>query len=177
MKNYSNDDASVRIFKLRGLILILSVTFFIWCLCGFLGALMINQESAIKGIFFLVGTMAPFTLLGAIFLIGKSKICISQKGISRRFLCSNLQEMKWSDVSIVKVFPMGRGPRGRDLTGINIISTQPHRGILNRKIWLAEEVDDISELIEALNDYITKYQIPVERTVRGVTTQSSCIDV
>lgn len=175
MRTDSNDDLSVRVFKLRGLILILSVTFLIWCLCGFLGALMIRQESVIKGVLFLVGTMAPFTFLGAVFLIGKSKICISQKGISRRFLCGDLQAMKWNDVEIIKVFPMGRGPRGRNLTGINIISTQPHRGILSRKIWLAEEIDDINELIEVLNRYIGKYQIPVERTVGGVTTRSSYI--
>lgn len=172
----SSDHLPLMIFKIRGSVRVLSMIGVILCIFGFLGGLIMRQESMVNGSLFLIGTMLPFILGGVIFLVGKSDVVINHQSISRCFLGITLQAIEWSDISIVKVFPMGRGASGKVSMGINIIPTsRSNFSFFPRKIWFSEQAEDIGELIEVLNQYIKEYQIKVERNVDGIIARSTCI--
>jgi hypothetical protein len=74
----------------------------------------------------------------------------------------------------IKVFPLRKSGNKVTVTGYNIMPrdhsmTRPK----TRKIYFSRHDNDYAELLDALNEYVRRHNIIVERVVNGVTTTSN----
>jgi len=164
-----NDLAVPVNFRLKGLTTVLSVFFILAVIFGTLGLIVMAQEGFVNGGLVLAGIEFPVILCGGVFLVGKSNIVISDSSISRYFWGRKIQEIEWSNVQKVKVFTLGGGASRKGVLGYNVIRSPASRaGFLQKKIWFSERPDDIAGLIDAINLFIERFKIDVEKNIDGM---------
>jgi hypothetical protein len=67
------------------------------------------------------------------------------------------------------VFTLGGGASRKGVLGYNVIRSPASRaGFLQKKIWFSERPDDIAGLIDAINLFIERFKIDVEKNIDGM---------
>lgn len=105
-------------------------------------------------------------------IAGQSDIVIDDQGISRRFFGKKWQTIRWDNVQVIKTFPVGaRGFPTKIIRAFTICPTVQPLGISYRsgKIGLTDGFENMEQLIELLNHYVSKYEIKIEVQSNGVT--------
>jgi len=162
-------------FRFKGFLLTFVLFVLYIILCVFLAIVVSIQGGGLGGVLTCLGIAAFTSLLGWIFLVGKSDIVIDENAISRVFLGKNLQSIEWSDVQRIVVFPI-RGPGvSRNVNSYNVIEKTSGKKKILRKIYFVDQYTDLTELIRVMNFFIAKYNIKVEHKFDGRTTVTSSL--
>jgi hypothetical protein len=100
------------------------------------------------------------SLVGYGVALNLSDVIVSDMGLSRSLWGRTLQEMRWDDVTLIKVSWMQNRYSGV-YRNLRVFSHRAARGGLRRTISFAEQ-GDLRALIEHMNRHIAARRIPVE---------------
>lgn len=100
-------------------------------------------------------------LISFIVINGRADLVIDSGGISRCLFGKEWQRILWSDVQVIKVFPVFDGTPSR---GFNIIPSpsSKFRFMPAGKISFLDQAENMDELIDALNCRVALHRIQVE---------------
>jgi hypothetical protein len=172
----NDPQSSPKIFKFKGLLPALTALTLVVLACLVSAVAILATGGASSSVVFFIGITVFFVFLGLIFLVSKSDLVIDDSGISRSLAGKQIQNIPWKCVQRVTTYPVrGAGVR-RGVTAYNIFASSSARSdTRTRKIYFSDQSVDIVGLIDAMNVYITKYQIKVERLADGRTTSQKSL--
>lgn len=163
-------------FKFKGLIPLSAfmgaMDIFFWCVTWFA-----MREPDFSIMFFSFSFLASvfLSVVGLIVINGRADLIIDSRGISRCLFGKELQKILWSEVQVIKIFPMFDGKACR---AFNIIpsASSTFSFMPQGKISFLDRAKNMNELIDALNYYITLYCIKVEIKNHGKVTVSTHVE-
>ncbi|GAB3027946.1 hypothetical protein GCM10027285_07690 [Oleiagrimonas citrea] len=122
----------------------------------------------------LILAIAFLTFIGRIYAFARADMVLDDGAVSRALFGKIVQSIDWRNVAKIKVFPLRKSGNKVTVTGYNIMPrdhsmTRPK----TRKIYFSRHDNDYAELLDALNEYVRRHNIIVERVVNGVTTTSN----
>jgi hypothetical protein len=118
-------------------------------------------------------------LIGILVLSAQSDVVIDKQKISRRLFGLTWQRIRWDNIDRIVVFPITKGTSYYVLRGFNIYpKIKPSIKLLPAgKMAITENINDASNFINLLNNFIIEYKIRVEKkdSLHGESTLVSHI--
>jgi hypothetical protein len=105
-------------------------------------------------------TSLLFLLIFGLLVIARSDVIVSNEGIARTLWGWTWRTIAWSNVELIKEFPVSRG-NGQFVRGLNIfprVKPTP-RFTPSGKVFFTMDMKNSSELIQCLNRYIAAHGV------------------
>lgn len=164
------------IFKYKHQMLMLIASFVIaFGFGGFTFFAISHGIGLIYGVLFIFLTLIYFLLAG-VAIAAQSDILIDDQGISRRLLGKTWRTIQWSDIKVIWTFPVtAKGFQSKAGKGFAIYTSVKPIGIsyLSGGIGFTDGFENMDQLIELINHYVSKHGIKIEIQANGVKTPAN----
>jgi hypothetical protein len=113
-------------------------------------------------------------IAGANALLSISDIVVDHRGISRSLFGKTWQAIRWDNIRIIKTFPIRDPDTNKMIRGFNIYPLIRPRFDLMAfgKMSFLEKAENMSKLIELINQFVSIYKIEIEAQANGAKTSA-----
>jgi hypothetical protein len=165
-------------FKYKGLSLKLFAIIVLTLIGVVIGIVWINREGLFGGLVFLTIFALFISFIFVTAILGISDIIIDANGVSRSLLGHTWQAIYWPCITRIRIILVPDYESHKLTRTICIDQSNEARLLFFLKgggMFFTETMENRQELAEELNQYITKYKIPVESTKNGVKSATDRI--